>query len=53
MIYEEVTRENTPYEGIYKYIAPDGFKFWVGDDCFGNVIWGKEILDNPYILKSD
>lgn len=47
-----VVREKTMYDGLYKYIAPEGYKFWVHNDCFGNVIWGREILENPYILKS-
>lgn len=48
----EVKREPTSYDGIFKYVAPDGFKFYVGDDCFGSVVYGKEKLENPYILKS-
>lgn len=51
MMNNNIRRENTPYESIYKYIAPEGYEFWVGNDCFGNVIWGKEVLDNPYYLK--
>ena len=47
-----VVRKKTMYEDLYKYFAPKGYKFWVGNDCFGTVIYGREILENPYILKS-
>ena len=49
---EGVVRECTPYEGIYKYIAPNGYCFYVDNTSYGNVIYGKDILENPYILKS-
>lgn len=50
-IQDKVKRENTQYEGLYKYTAPEGYRFWVENTCYGNVIWGNEKLDNPYYLK--
>jgi hypothetical protein len=29
----------TQYEGVFKYVAPDGYEFWSNDTNFGNVIW--------------
>lgn len=54
MIYnieDKVKRESTQYEGLYKYTAPEGYRFWVGNYCYGNLIWSNEKLDNPYCLK--
>lgn len=50
MDFSNVKKEKTQYDGVYKYIAPEGKKFWVKDTCYGNVIWGGDILINPYIL---
>ena len=44
-------RESTMYEGLFKYIAPEGYVFWSNDTCYGNIIWGEEHLTNHYILK--
>lgn len=48
---EGVTREETIYPGFYKYMAPDGLRFWVGDSCYGSVIWDNDELGNLYYLK--
>lgn len=44
-------RQETQYEGIYKYVAPEGYEFWSFDTNYGNVIWGGKYLDNAYYLK--
>ena len=41
----------TQYEGVFKYVAPDGYNFWSNDTNFGNVIWGGDWLTNYYYLK--
>lgn len=46
-----VVRENTPYEGVYRYIAPGGYEFWCNSTNFGNEVWGMEKLTNKYSLK--
>lgn len=43
--------EPTQYEGLFKYIAPNGYQFWSGDCCYGDVIYGLEKLTNHYVLK--
>ena len=51
MIYnieDKVKIESTQYEGLYKYTVSEGYRFWVGNYCYGNVIWGTEKLDNHY-----
>lgn len=47
----DVRIEPTPYEGIYKHIAPSGYVFMCGNDCFGSVIWDWYELSNNYYLK--
>lgn len=47
----DVRIEPTPYEGIYKHIAPNGYEFWCCNDCFGNIIWDWYELSNHYYLK--
>lgn len=44
-------RQETQYDGVYKYVAPDGYEFWSFDTNYGNVIWGGKYLDNAYYLK--
>lgn len=44
-------RQETQYEGVYKYVAPEGYEFWSFDTNYGNVIWGGKYLDNAYYLK--
>lgn len=44
-------KKPTNYEGVFKYVAPDGYEFWSNNTNFGNVIWGGEYLDNHYYLK--
>ncbi|MDY6419356.1 MAG: hypothetical protein SPL03_02280 [Succinivibrio dextrinosolvens] len=44
-------RQETQYEGVYKYVAPEGYEFWSFNTNFGNVIWGGKYLDNAYYLK--
>lgn len=47
----DIKIEPTQYEGIYKHIAPEGYVFMCGNDCFGNVIWDWYKLSNHYTLK--
>ena len=42
--------EPTPYDGIYKHIAPEGYVFMCGSNCFGSVVWGWYQLYNNYEL---
>lgn len=50
MINYEQYRENTQYEGVYKYVAPDG-KHWECEGTnYGNIIWGGVALYNRYAL---
>lgn len=44
-------RQETQYEGVYKYVAPEGYEFWSCSTNYGNVIWGGKYLDNAYYLK--
>ena len=46
-------RQPTQYEGVYKYVAPEGYSFWSFGTCYGNVIWGGKWLDNAYYFKKD
>lgn len=44
-------RASSPYEGIYKYCAPEGYHWMCHNDDFGKVIWGGYDLGNyPYRL---
>ena len=46
-------RVATQYEGVFKYIAPEG-KHW--ESCgtnFGKVIWAGYQPDNPYDIVDD
>lgn len=57
MIYrmelEGVRKEPTQYEGLFKYYAPEGYRFWVDNSCYGNVIYGMEELSNLYRLEKE
>ena len=44
-------RQPTPYEGVYMYVAPEGYNFWSYGTCYGSVIWGGKELDNYYYFK--
>ena len=44
-------RQPSAYQGIYKYIAPNGYHWMCKGDDFGTVIWGGFDLGNyPYRL---
>ena len=44
-------RQPSAYEGIYKYVAPNGYHWMCKGDDFGTVIWGGFDLGNyPYRL---
>lgn len=46
-------RQATQYEGVYKYVAPEGYHWQCFSDNFGTVIWGGIDLMNPYVLVKD
>ncbi|MBP5421143.1 MAG: hypothetical protein J6Y78_01745 [Paludibacteraceae bacterium] len=41
------------YPSIYSYRLPDGWHFESFGNNYGNVVFGAESLDNPYIVKKD
>ena len=53
MMNFEKYRQETPYEGVYKYVAPEGYHWQCMSDDFGKVIWGGINLYNPYVLIKD
>lgn len=53
MMNFEKYRQETPYEGVYKYVAPEGYHWQCMSDDFGKVIWGGLNLYNPYVLVKD
>lgn len=46
-------RRPTKYEGVYMYVAPDGYEFWSEDKCYGKVVYGGDCLTNYYYLKEN
>ena len=44
-------RKPTKYEGVYQYIAPEGYEFWSENDCYGRIVFGGSQLTNYYYLK--
>ena len=44
-------KKKTRYEGVYMYVAPDGYNFWSENCNYGSVIWGGDCLSNHYYLK--
>lgn len=46
-------RQETQYEGVYKYVCPSGYHFESFGVNYGNVIWGGKALDNPYVIVKD
>ena len=53
MMNFEKYRQETTYEGVYKYVAPEGYHWQCMSDDFGKVIWGGINLYNPYVLIKD
>lgn len=50
----EKYRQNTPYEGVYKYVAPDNYHWECLGDFYGKIVWGGFTLpDYPYVLVKD
>ena len=43
----------TKYDGVFMYVAPEGYKFWSEGTCYGNVVYGGDCLTNYYYLKED
>lgn len=46
-------RQPTQYEGVYKYVAPDGMHWESFGTNYGKIIWGGFYLANPYVLVDD
>lgn len=51
-IFEEY-RQPTPYDGIFKYVAPEGMHWKCCGTNYGKIIWGGKCLSNPYIIVKD
>lgn len=50
----EKYRENTQYEGVYKYVAPEGYHWECLGDFYGKIVWGGFTLpEYPYVLRKD
>lgn len=46
-------RQPTAYNGLYKYVAPEGF-FWKSEGTiFGKIIYGEYQLRNNYELVKE
>jgi len=43
----------TKYDGVFMYVAPEGYKFWSEGTCYGKVVYGGDCLTNYYYLKED
>ena len=46
-------KRKTKYEGVFMYVAPEGYKFWSEGTCYGKVVYGGDCLTNYYYLKED
>ena len=46
-------RQDTQYEGVYKYVAPEGYHWDSLGTNYGKVVWGGKDLMNPYMLVKD
>lgn len=49
----EQYRQSTPYEGVYKYVAPEGTHWESFGVNYGKIIWGGVDLMNPYVIVED
>jgi len=47
------TEVKTKYDGVFMYVAPEGYKFWSEGTCYGKVVYGGDCLTNYYYLKED
>ena len=52
IIGENYTREQI-YNGVFKYIAEDGYHFESYGSNYGQIIYGGDELTNHYIIKKD
>ena len=50
IIGNNYTREQI-YNGVFKYIAEDGYYFESYGVNYGNIVYGGEVLTNHYILR--
>lgn len=39
------------YNNIFEYSVPEDYCFWSYDTCYGNSIFGRNQLDNFYVIK--
>ena len=46
-------RQPTAYNGLYKYVAPEGYHWVCGKDDFGRIVYGGYILENTYSLVKE
>ena len=46
-------RQPTAYQGLYKYVAPEGYRWHCNNDSFGKVVYGGFILANTYSLVKE
>ena len=46
-------RQPSLYEGVYKYIAPEGTHWESFGVNYGKIIWGGVDLLNPYVIVED
>ena len=44
-------KKKTKYEGVYMYVAPEGYNFWSQGTNYGSVVYGGDCLTNYYYLK--
>ena len=44
-------KHKTKYEGVFMYVAPDGYNFWSENTNYGSVVYGGDCLENHYYLK--
>ena len=49
----EQYRQNTQYDGVYKYIAPEGTHWECMGTDYGKIIWGGVSLFNSYAIVED
>lgn len=41
------------YNGVYRYICENGYHFESCGVSYGNVIYGGNVLMNPYVIKKN
>lgn len=49
----ENVKKTEIYEGIFDYECPEGYHFESFGQSYGRHIYGRAVLDNPYIIVKD